>query len=43
MPDRKGWFSWLENIDLYVEVLEWEKVLNDAKNRNEIFFHKLGI
>ena len=43
MPDRLGWFSWRGNINLYVEVLAWDKVLKDARMRNQIFFHKLGI
>lgn len=43
MPDRLGWFQWLENINLYIEVISWDKVLKDAKMRNKIFFHKLGI
>jgi Histidine kinase-, DNA gyrase B-, and HSP90-like ATPase len=43
MPDHLGWFSWLENINLYIEVLSWDKVLKDARMRNQIFFHKLGI
>ena len=43
MPDRLGWFQWIENINLYVEVLSWDKVLRDAKDRNSVFFHKLGI
>lgn len=43
MPDRMGWFQWLENINLYVEVLSWDKVLKDSKMRSQIFFHKLGI
>ena len=43
MPDRLGWFDWLKNINLYIEVLSWDKVLKDAKMRNKIFFHKLGI
>lgn len=43
MPDRMGWFQWLENINLYIEVISWDKVLKDAKMRNQIFFHKLGI
>lgn len=43
MPDRLGWFSWLENINLYIEVLSWDKILKDANMRNQIFFHKLGI
>jgi hypothetical protein len=43
MPDRLGWFQWLANINLYVEVVSWDKVLKDAKMRNQIFFQKLGI
>lgn len=43
MPDRMGWFQWHGNINLYIEVLSWDKILKDAHMRNEIFFHKLGI
>lgn len=43
MPDRLGWFQWVENINLYVEVISWDKLLKDAKMRNQIFFQKLGI
>lgn len=43
MPDQMGWFKWRENINLYIEVLSWEKLLKDAQARNQIFFHKLGI
>lgn len=43
MPDNLGWFQWMENNNLYVEVLSWDKVLKDAQMRNRIFFHKLGI
>lgn len=43
MPDRLGWFQWMGNINLYVEVISWDKVLKDAKMRNQIFFQKLGI
>ena len=43
MPDHLGWFQWLDNINLYIEVLSWDKVLKDANMRNKIFFHKLGI
>ena len=42
-PDRQGWFHWLDNNNLYIEVLSWDKVLRDAQMRNKIFFHKLGI
>ena len=43
MPDRCGWFQWRRNINLYVEVISWDKVLKDAQMRNRIFFQKLGI
>ena len=43
MPDLLGWFDWYENINLYIEVLSWDKVLRDATMRNRIFFEKLGI
>ena len=43
MPDRLGWFKWMDNINLYVEVISWDKVLKDANMRNQIFFQKLGI
>ena len=43
MPDRLGWFQWMGNINLYVEVISWDKVLKDAQMRNQIFFKKLGI
>lgn len=43
MPDRLGWFQWIGNINLYVEVISWDKVIKDAKMRNQIFFQMLGI
>ena len=43
MPDRLGWFRWHDNINLYMEVVSWDKVLRDAEMRNKIFFHHLGI
>ncbi|MDR9466774.1 hypothetical protein [Marinospirillum sp.] len=43
MPDRLGYFKWHENLNLYIEVIGWDKVLKDASMRNRIFFHQLGI
>ena len=43
MPDQLGWFQWIGNINLYVEVISWDKVLKDANMRNQIFFQKLRI
>ena len=43
MPDRQGYFKWHDNLNLYIEVVGWDKVLKDATMRNRIFFHKLNI
>jgi len=43
MADNLGWFHWYANINLYVEVLSWDKMLKDADMRNRVFFYKLGI
>lgn len=43
MPDGLGWFDWMGNNNLYIEVISWEKLALDAEMRNKIFFHKLGI
>ncbi len=43
MPDGLGYFHWRGNINLYIEVLSWSKLLKDADMRNRAFFFKLGI
>jgi hypothetical protein len=43
MPDGMGWFGWRTNINLYIEVMSWDKLLKDADMRNRVFFQKLGI
>ncbi len=43
MPDCQGWFNWVGNINLYVEVISWDKVLRDAEMRSRVFFEKLGL
>ena len=35
MPDKLGWFQWMGNINLYIEVNSWDKVLKDAKMRTD--------
>ena len=39
--DKLGYFRMDDN--LYIEVLSYDKIINDAKKRNEILFEKLGI
>jgi hypothetical protein len=43
MPDGLGWFYWHNNLNLYIEVISWTKLLRDAEMRNRIFFKTLGI
>lgn len=43
MPDKKGYFKRHKNLNLYIEVISWDKLLSDASMRNKVFFHKLGI
>ena len=43
MPDRMGWFQWRDKINLYLEVVSWDKILKDVGLRNKVFFKKLGI
>jgi len=43
MPDQLGYFNWHDKLNMYIEVLSWDKLLRDAKMRNKVFFHKLGI
>jgi hypothetical protein len=42
-PDGDGYFKYEPNINMYIEVISWDKLLRDAKQRNEIFFKKLGL
>ena len=39
--DRLGMFRMNDNQ--YIEVLTYDKIINDAKKRNKILFDKLGI
>lgn len=43
LPDGEGYYKWMGNNNLYLEVISWDKMLNDAEKRNQIFFEKLGI
>ncbi len=43
MPDKLGWFTWYDNINLFIQVIKWDKIFKDAEIRHRIFFKKLGI
>lgn len=43
MADGMGFYGFNRNYGVYYEVLEYEKVLSDAKKRNRILFEKLTL
>lgn len=43
MPDGLGYYKWWSNMNLYVEILSWDKIVKDSTLRNRIFTEKLGI
>ena len=42
-PDGRGFFSYHTGYNAYIELLSYEKVLQDAKKRNRAFFERLAI
>ncbi|MCX6212942.1 ATP-binding protein [Spirosoma sp.] len=42
-PDGLGYFYFHTQFNAYIEVISYQKLLKDAKNRNKILFEKLGI
>lgn len=42
-PDSQGFFSFNKNLNAYVEVISFPKLLGDAKKRNKILFDNLHI
>jgi len=43
MPDNMGYFAYHDPLNTWIEVVDYEKLLSDAKKRNAILFHKLGL
>jgi len=42
-PDEIGYFGFNPNYNAYIEVLSFDKLVEDSKQRNQILFDKLGI
>jgi hypothetical protein len=40
-PDGEGFFGFNQNYGAYIEVISYDKLLKDAKERNQILFDKL--
>lgn len=42
-PDEQGYFGFNQNFNAYVEIIGFNKLLNDSKQRNQILFDKLQL
>lgn len=42
-PDDMGYFGFNPNYNAYVEIISFDKLVDDSKQRNQILFDKLGI
>lgn len=42
-PDKLGFFRYNEKFNAYIEILSYDKIIQDAKKRNRILFEKLGV
>jgi hypothetical protein len=42
-PDDLGYFWFNANYNAYMEIISFDKVLNDSKKRNHVLFEKLGL
>lgn len=42
-PDGAGYFKFHTQLNCYIEILSYDKMLDDAKKRNRAFFEKLQI
>ncbi|MFZ5483609.1 MAG: ATP-binding protein [Pseudomonadota bacterium] len=41
--DGQGYFGYKDNVNAYVEVISFDRLVNMAKERNRAFFDKLGL
>lgn len=42
-PDRLGYFWYNMNFNAYIEIIDYQKLLVDAKRRNDVLFKKLNL
>lgn len=42
-PDDMGYFGFNQNLNAYIEILSFDKMLIDARKRNKVLFDKLGL
>ena len=43
LPDGGGYFNFNDNYNMYIEIISFDKLIRDSKERNKILFDKLNI
>lgn len=43
LPSGDGFFFFNDNYNMYVEIMSFDKILNDSRERNRVLFDKLSI
>lgn len=43
LPNGDGYFFFNDNYNMYVEILSFDKILNDSRERNQVLFDKLNL
>lgn len=43
LPSGDGYFSFNDNYNMYVEIMSFDKILNDSRERNRVLFEKLNL
>jgi len=43
LPDGGGYFSFNDNYNMYIEIISFDKLIRDSKERNKILFDKLNM
>ena len=43
LPNGDGYFFFNDNYNMYVEIMSFDKLLNDSKDRNRVLFQKLNL
>ncbi|OEU58392.1 MAG: hypothetical protein BA871_14100 [Desulfuromonadales bacterium C00003096] len=42
-PDNMGYYGYNQNYDAYIEIISYQKLVADARKRNQILFKKLNL
>lgn len=43
LPSGDGYFAFNDNYNMYIEIMSFDKVLQDSKERNRVLFEKLNL